>query len=76
MDLRCDTLVCFFCPSQQQQPQEAEEVLVPHQELPNGAQPMEGSIGPFLLENVSCHCVLCVISYGLLATSFFFFFDC
>jgi ubiquitin carboxyl-terminal hydrolase 7 len=40
--------VFFF--SQQQQ-QEEEEVLVPHgpqQELPNGAQPMEGLVGHLL----------------------------
>jgi hypothetical protein len=43
MDLTSASLVDF---AQQQQPpqQEEEEVLVPHQELPNGAQPMEGSL--------------------------------
>ena len=42
MDLISASLVNF---AQQQQPQqEEEEVLVPHQELSNGAQPMEGSL--------------------------------
>lgn len=58
------TLLCSFTPSQQQQQQEEEEVLVPHQEeLPNGVQPMEGSIGPSRLANASCHCVLWLASY-------------
>jgi hypothetical protein len=45
-------LVVFFLEQQdqQQQQQQAEgEVLVPHQELPNGAQPMEGSAHSCLL---------------------------
>ena len=54
MDLRCASLV--FSPSQQQQ-QEEDEVLVPHQELPNGTQPMEGSMDPFsrLLHVIMCY---------------------
>lgn len=49
MDLRLCLSRVFF--SQQRQ-QEEEEVLVPHgpqQELPNGAQPMEGLVGPSCL---------------------------
>jgi hypothetical protein len=55
MDLTSASLVDF---AQQQQPQqEEEEVLVPHQELPNGAQPMEGSLPSLNLASLS--------SYGL-----------
>jgi hypothetical protein len=52
MDLR----LCFFVFFSQQEQQEEEEVLVPHgphQELPNGAQPMEGLVGPSRLATSS-----------------------
>jgi hypothetical protein len=53
MDLICASRGFFAQQDQQQQQMEVEEeVLVPHQELPNGTQAMQGSAYP-------CRLVIC-----------------
>jgi hypothetical protein len=52
MDLICASRGFVAQQDQQQQMEVEEEVLVPHQELPNGTRPMEGSAYP-------CRLVIC-----------------